>query len=362
MEALKEISAKINELLGIPIWKIGIAVGIVFLSVVLRRLFVFFVVKAISRFVRATETKIDDILFRALSKPASFIFVLAGIWFSAKYLGADALLLRKLLGTFAFLILGWAFYNLIKEFESYIFTFVKRFGEEFAHEIGNFTVKLLRIFVVIMIGLSILQTWGVNVSAIIASLGIGGLAVALAAKDTLANIISGFIILLDRPLKVGETVRIGDIAGNVEEIGLRTTRIRTFDKTLVTIPNQNLTNAEIDNWSRREIRRVRMYIGVVYSTTRDQMKKILEDIRDMLQNHPGVSKKEKIIVYFEEFGDSSLNILVQYYTVSADYAEYLSIREDVNLKIMDIVERNGSSFAFPSRSIYFETPMPKDER
>jgi MscS family membrane protein len=127
----------------------------------------------------------------------------------------------------------------------------------------------------------------------------------------------------------------------------------------VTIPNQNLTNSEIENWTRRELRRVRTYIGLVYSTKRSQMEKILQDIRKMLEEHPMVSKDEKIIVNFEEFGESSLQILIQFYIKTNEYDEYLSAREDINLKIMETVEKNGSSFAFPSRSIYLEN-LPKN--
>ena len=356
-EGIGGIVENINVFLKTHGIKLIFAFGVLLISIFLRRVFVFFVLKGISLFVRRTKTKIDDILFRAVSRPLSFIFILVGIWVALRILGIEADILRKVLWSFAIFIFGWISFNFVKEFEPYFFEFAKRFGEDFATEIGGFLVRLTRIFIFITVGLSILQMWGINVTTIIASLGIGGLAVALAAKDTLANIIGGLILLADKTIKVGETVRVGDIAGTVEEVGLRATRIRTFDKTLVTIPNQNLTTTEIDNWSRREIRRVRMYVGVTYSTTRQQMINILKEIRQMLMEHPGVFKGERFFVFFEEFADSSLNILVQYYTVSADYGEYLAIREDVNLKIMEIVERNGSSFAFPSRSIYVETPL-----
>lgn len=359
METLKEAIEKISEYLRFPVWKIGAFIGILFLSFLLRKIFALSVVKTITLIARRTETKIDDILVKALSGPASSVFILIGIWLGIKVLGIDGDFLKKILWTFGLFFLGWALYNIVKEFEPYVKDFSKRFGEEFAHEIGNFIVKFLRIFIVIVILLSILERWGINVSAIIASLGIGGLAVALAAKDTFSNMISGLIILLDKPFRVGETIKVGNIIGTVEEIGLRATRIRTFDKSLVTIPNQNLTNSDIENWTRRELRRVRTYIGVVYSTKRDQMEKILQDIRKMLEEHPMVSKDEKIIVNFEEFGESSLQILIQFYINTNEYDKYLSVREEINLKIMEIVEKNGSSFAFPSRSIYLEN-LPKN--
>jgi MscS family membrane protein len=199
MEALKEAIEKISEYLRFPVWKIGAFIGILFLSFLLRKIFALSVVKTIILIARRTKPKIDDILVKAISGPASSVFILIGIWLGIKVLGIDGDFLKKILWTFGLFLLGWALYNIVKEFEPYVEDFSKRFGEEFAHEIGNFIVKFLRIFIVIVILLSILEKWGINVSAIIASLGIGGLAVALAAKDTFSNMISGLIILLDKP-------------------------------------------------------------------------------------------------------------------------------------------------------------------
>ncbi|RLJ69956.1 MscS family membrane protein [Hydrogenivirga caldilitoris] len=359
MESLVETVRNLQEylnfvILGTPLYRFILALLVLFLFFFFRKLFTLVAITSLRKLVRRTPTEIDDIILRAWTRPISFLVVIAGIGLSLAIIGIESKITLKVIKTLAVFTLGWMSFNLVTAFEDKFYEFAQRFGRELSREIGGFLVKLTKAFIILVIGVAILQEWGINVSALLASVGLLGLAVSLAAKDTLENIISGFVILLDKPILSGESGQIAGVQGTVEEIGLRSTKIRTFDKTLVSIPNKEVVNQNIDNWSRRDKRRVRTYIGLVYSTTREQMENILRDIRDMLANHPRVSKEENFYVHFEVFGDSSLNILLQYYTDTADYAEYLKIVEDINLKIMEIVERNGSSFAFPSRSLYLE--------
>ena len=360
-ELLRRLQEFMNlVILGTPLYKFVLALLFFLLFLFFRRLVVFLIVKSLLRVARRTPTELDDLIVRALVKPLSFLIVVMGVSLSLLILGVEKALVYKVIRTLLIFTIGWSAFNLILAFEDKFYEFAQRFGKEVSREIGGFLVKLIKAFVIVVSTLAVLQEWGINVSALLASLGLMGLAVSLAAKDTLENIISGFVILLDKPILTGETGNIAGVQGTVEDIGLRSTKIRTFDKTLVTIPNREIVNQNIENWSRRDRRRVRTYIGVVYSTTREQMESILRDIREMLANHPRVSQKDGFYVHFEVFGDSSLNILLQYYTDTADYGEYLKIVEDINLKIMEIVERNGSSFAFPSRSIYVEK-LPNGE-
>lgn len=354
-EALKGVQDYLNYVvLGIPLYRFALALLVLFFFFFLRKFLTLMAVRSLRRIVKRTPTEIDDIILRALTKPISFLIVVLGVGLALLTLGTESTLVFRVVRTLLIFTAGWSAFNLINAFEDRFYEFAQRFGKELSKEIGSFLIKLAKAFTILMVAVAILQEWGINVSALLASLGLLGLAVSLAAKDTLENIISGFVLLLDKPILSGETGEIAGVQGTVEEIGLRSTKIRTFDKTLVSIPNKEVVNQNINNWSRRDKRRVRTYIGLVYSTTREQMENILKDIRDMLASHPRVAKDEKFYVYFEVFGDNSLNILLQYYTDTSDYAEYLKIVEDVNLKIMEIVERNGSSFAFPSRSIYVE--------
>jgi MscS family membrane protein len=155
-------------------------------------------------------------------------------------------------------------------------------------------------------------------------------------------------------MKIGEWIKVGNIEGIVEDIGIRTTKIRTFEKGLITVPNSYIANNPLENFSRRNVRRVKMKIGVVYSTSKENLQKIVEEIRNLINTHPKVAKDQTIAIYFDEFGDSSLNIFIYFYTNTANWLEWFEIKEEIQYKIIDIVERNGSSFAFPSRSIYIE--------
>ncbi|WP_457600388.1 mechanosensitive ion channel family protein [Hydrogenivirga sp.] len=354
-EALQSLQDYLNYVvLGIPLYRIALAILVFLLSVVFRKLFILIVLRYVHRFTRRTATRVDDIVFSVFSRPVSFIIVILGAALSLKILGVENTAVFKVLKTLGLFVVFWAFYNLVVAFEDYFYRFAEKFGKEFSREVGGFFIKVSKAFVIVVGGVAVLQEWGINVSALLASLGLGGLAFALAAKDTAANLFGGLTVLADKSMKVGDWIKIGDVEGIVEDIGLRTTKIRSFEKSLITVPNQVLANRSLENFSRRKVRRIKMTIGVTYDTDRERMVRILEDIRDMLRNHPCIAKDQLLMVYFTEFGDSSLNIFIYCFTNTAKWAEYLSIREDVNLKIMEIVERHGSSFAFPSRSVYVE--------
>ena len=148
--------------------------------------------------------------------------------------------------------------------------------------------------------------------------------------------------------------------GVVEDVGMRTTKIRSFQKSLITVPNHIVANSPIENFSRRGIRRIKMHIGLTYATNSEQIIQIIKEIKAMLQAHKGISQRDSLMVNFDSFGDSSLNIFIYTFTQTSDWAKYLEIREDIHLKIMGIVEKNGSGFAFPSQSIYVESLPSKN--
>ncbi len=355
MKFFQDISNYLNFIiLGIPIYKIALSIGIFLLFLFFRKLFVVVILKIVERFVKKTSTEIDDIILQIISKPLAFLFIVGGVFFALLILGIEHIVIVKILKTLFIFVFAWILYNAVVTSEDHIYSFAEKFGKEISQEIGNFFIKLCKIFIIGLAVLSILQDWGINVSAVIASLGLGGLAFALAAKDTVANLFGGLTVLIDKTMKTGDWIKIGDVEGIVEDIGLRTTKIRSFEKSLITIPNQILANQSLENFSKRNVRRIKMIIGVTYDTTREQMVKILEDIRNMLKTHPRIAKDQLMMIYFTEFGDSSLNIFIYCFTDTADWEEYLAIRENVNLKIMEIIEKHGASFAFPSTSIYVE--------
>jgi len=194
--------------------------------------------------------------------------------------------------------------------------------------------------------------FNINITALAAGLGVGGIAIAMASKESLENLFGSFTIFLDRPFTVGDIVSIGTITGVVEKVGFRSTRIRTFDKSLVTVPNKKMVDAELDNLGLRPVRRAKFNLGLTYDTSKEQIKQIVTEIQNMIDGHPMTNDDGR--VKFMEFGDSSLDIMVLFYVNSSNWDDFINTKENINYEIMDIVKKHNSSFAFPSRSIYME--------
>jgi MscS family membrane protein len=213
--------------------------------------------------------------------------------------------------------------------------------------------KSVKILIATFAGVAVLHSFGVNVIAVLAGLGVGGIAVALAAQKTVENFIGGITLYADQPVRVGEFCRFGGTVGTVEEVGLRSTRVRTLDRTVVTVPNSEFSNLQIENFARRDRIWYHPTISVHYETTPDQIRYILVETRRMLYAHPKVDSASARI-RFVGFGSSSLNLEVFSYVTVTDYGEYLEVAEDLNLRIMDIVAAAGSSLVFPSQTTYVE--------
>jgi MscS family membrane protein len=226
-----------------------------------------------------------------------------------------------------------------------------------AIQMGGRIVKALLILVA---SLTALQNYGFNVTGILATLGIGGIAVAFAAQRTVENFFGGVSILVDRPVEVGHFCRFGDKIGTIEEIGLRSTRVRTLDRTLVTIPNAEFSTLQIENFAARDRIRFFATIGLRYETTSDQLRWVLVKIRELLLAHPKVDP-DPARIRFIGFGACSVDLEVFAFLRTSDFNEFLAIREDLLLRIMDVVEESGTGFAFPSQTVYVSRDAGLDE-
>jgi MscS family membrane protein len=211
--------------------------------------------------------------------------------------------------------------------------------------------KTIKVFVMALALLAALDSFGFDVTALIAGLGVGGLAVALAAQKTLENLFGGATLIADRPVQVGDFCRFGDKVGTVEEIGMRSTRVRTLERTIVTIPNAEFSSMQLENFGERDKMKFSPGLGLLYATTPDQLRFVLVEIRRMLYAHPKVLN-DPARVRFVGFGDSSLDVEIFAYVDATDFSEYLGVAEDLNLRIMDIVSDSGTGFAFPSNTTY----------
>lgn len=194
--------------------------------------------------------------------------------------------------------------------------------------------------------------------SVLAGLGVGGLAVALAARDSLANLFGSMLIMFEKPFRVGDTIRVAGTEGTVEDVGFRSTRIRTLDNSLVSIPNNNVVNATVENLTARKMRRQRFFLQITYDTDREKVEEFAGRIEQLLIEH-AITHKNTIRVRFNEFGESSLNILVHFHLEVTDINSELKEREDILLRIMDIARKLGIEFAFPTRTLHVTaTPTP----
>lgn len=218
--------------------------------------------------------------------------------------------------------------------------------------------RVAKVLVFLLAIVAMLAEFGYPVASLIAGLGIGGLAVALAAQKTVENLFGAFSLGVDQPFREGDFVRIEDFVGTVEAIGLRSTRIRTLDRTVISIPNGKLAEMRLESFSERDRIRLHCRLGVVYETTADQMRLILEDLERVLRAHPK-TWQEAMTVRFEAFGASSLDIEIMVWFMTTDFDEFKLIRQTINLEFMRVVEKHGSSFAFPTRTVHLAgTPWP----
>ncbi len=346
---------------GIPIANLIAATFLFFLILGLRKIFTKIVLATLQRLAKNTDTYTDDKVISALKEPIRFAFVIIALHVFFLLIFKEPPFIVKVLDTMILYAIFWAGLNIMEALRGLIYKTTARFNKDLSKEMGNFILTILKILIG-GIGLgAMLQVWGVNVTALIASLGLGGLAFALAAKDTASNLFGSFALLADKSIRIGEWVKIGSVEGVVEDVGMRTTKIRSFQKSLITVPNQVVANTPIENFSRRGSRRIKMDIGLTYGTSSGQITKIVSDIKSMLQENEGIAQNESLMVNFTAFGDSALDIFIYAFTHTANWAKYLEIREDIHLRIMQIVEENGSGFAFPSQSIYVES-LPSEKQ
>ncbi|WCK57312.1 mechanosensitive ion channel family protein (plasmid) [Aneurinibacillus sp. Ricciae_BoGa-3] len=224
-----------------------------------------------------------------------------------------------------------------------------------------FFSRVYKVFISVLGFTLIAYEWGYNLSGVITGLGIGGLALALGAKDMLSHIFGGIAIALDKSFSIGDWISTDSkIEGIVEDMNFRSTKIRNFDKAIVSIPNAILANQSIYNWSRRRNRRVRFYLGVEYATPPEKIQRVVERLRQVILGHAGVDN-DAVYIVFDTFNQSSLDILVQYLTNTSEMNEFLEIKQDINYKIMDILQQECVTLALPSQTIYIESePFQKE--
>ena len=310
-----------------------------------------------------SATRVDDSLVKALVGPAwaglALAFFVPGLL--ALRLPLPLLGFITSLGKVAVILVGaWAMLRIVDVFAA---VFVERLAARHqAAAVGMVPLgsKATKVVVLLFAVLATLQNVGLNVTGLLAGLGIGGLALALAAQKTVENLFGGASVILDQPVRVGDFCRFGSRIGTVEEVGLRSTRVRTLDRTVVSIPNAEFSALQLENFSRRDRIWLHATLGLRYETTPDQLRHVLAEVRRLLREDPRVDP-DPARIRFVGFGTYSLDCEVFAYILTSDFGEFLAIREDIFLKIMDVVAASGTSFAFPSQTLYVGQDAGLDE-
>jgi len=357
-----ELLATLNKWIdGFGLLTPGWRAGIIIFALVLGTAVVAFVV---SHVVRALENKFsntrnlwDDALLHAVRRPLVAFIWLQGVYWAAEvahhYSEAEIFKANAILLQIGFIwLVVWAVLGLIKEAEKALVSPVKM-KKPMDYTTVNAVSKLSRAVVIITAVLIVMQSLGYSISGVLAFGGVGGIAVGFAAKDLLANFFGGMIVHLDRPFKVGDWVRSPDrnIEGTVEHIGWRVTTIRTFDQRPLYVPNAAFTTIAVENPSRMYNRRIYETIGIRYADV-SQMADIVSDIRSMLENHEEIETQRTLIVNFVAFNSSSLDIMVYTFTKTTQWVRFHEIKQDVLLRISEIIEGYGAEVAFPTRTLY----------
>ncbi|MBT4760602.1 MAG: mechanosensitive ion channel family protein [Bdellovibrionaceae bacterium] len=344
-----------GETVNVPNWQwLGLLISILF------GFFIKFLVEnLIHLFKKLTERKDASLRHKsilAIEKPSGLIAA-TFFWLGTVHLLeiegtllATLLVLIKVTFSISFI---WAAYNFTDIIASYLDRLTQKTENTLDDQLVPLVTKALRVFIVIFGLLMTIQNLGFNVMSLMAGLGLGGLAFALAAKDTAANLFGSIMIIIDRPFRVGDWIVANGVEGTVEEVGFRSTRIRTFYSSLVTVPNSILATTKIDNMGERQYRRDLVTLGVTYETSPKSLQSFIEGIKEIIKSNPH-TRKDYFHVVFKSYADFSLNIMLYYFIKTDDWSLELKERENIYFEIYALADKLGVNFAYPTQTIYHE--------
>ncbi|MFN8371709.1 MAG: mechanosensitive ion channel [Anaerolineae bacterium] len=320
-----------------------VALIVVFL---LRRTLTWLIFAPVRRTLDRTQWQPGNIAFDIITTSVRYFLIAFGLYLGALILGLSDVFVERMVRTFVIIGVAVGSYRAVEVIALSRRQLRNVTGLEIEEELLPFIRTALRL-VIISLGLVIIvQEWGYDVSGLIAGLGLGGLAFSLAAQDTVANLFGFTAVVGDRPFVEGEFIKIPEAEGRVEHVGLRSTRVRQLDQSLVTVPNSKMATAAIINWSRLSKRRYVNKIGIDYKTSSQQIRDLLPKVRTMLEQRSAV-EKESVQVFFNTFGQNALEIDIVCFIRLPDYVQFCVEREAINLAMMDLVESIGLQLAEP---------------
>ena len=356
-----------SPVLGLAVWRYLVATLVIIVTFSAKKAFEVVFVRWFEQMFAKTHLRYDRILFEALNGPLRALLIVTGIYSGMMVLalGGPGDLVERVT-TSLYVAIGllamWAAYRLVDVLAQLLDDVAQRKSSPLDRQFVPFIVKSTRIFVVVVGSVTVMQLLEWPVTSLLTGLGLGGLAISLAAQDTLGSLLGSIVLLADRPFKVGDWVVVGDkINGFVEAIGLRSTKIRTWPRTLMTIPNKVLANEMIDNWSQMSKRRVYTTINLEYGEP-EQIEQLLEDVREILSGDEGIDQ-EYHLAHWTEFGPYSVQMMLYYFTKATAWRPHLECRERVNLKILRASRSRGLQIAIPTSNVHLrghQTPPAPD--
>lgn len=343
-----------KEILNNALREWAIAAIIFLISIVILRVFQFVIIRKLRAFSLKTKTTVDDFIIRTVQSSAMPLLYAFAFYFSLNYLKLPAkvktVLHVALLVTATFFII-----RIITSFLAYLFRSATESRENLQREKQTKGILLIIQVILWLAGiLFLIDNLGYDITTVIAGLGIGGIAIALAAQTILGDLFSYLVIFFDKPFEIGDFIILQDKMGSVEYIGLKTTRLRALSGEQLVCSNTDLTNSRIHNYKRMNERRIAFSFGVVYSTPVEKLKSIPAKLRSLIEA-AGNTRFDR--AHFVSFGDSSLNYEIVYYVLSSDYNMYMDKQQTINLSIVEFFESNAIEFAFPTQTLYFN-PNP----
>ncbi|MCS3010704.1 mechanosensitive ion channel family protein [Bacteroides thetaiotaomicron] len=345
-----------NELWGNTIENWGISILIILGAIIIVKLLSLLGKKVIKPFVTGTDNHLDDVIFYSLEAPVKFAIILLGIWIAIHRLVYPDSFVKVVDNAYSILIvldITWFFGRL---FSSLLQVYWGKQSNGQANKMMPI-IKRTILVIVWLIGIVMaLSNVGVNISALLGTLGIGGIAFALAAQDTVKNVFGAFTILTDKPFSIGDTIRVDSYEGTVVDVGVRSTKIMNYDKRIITFPNYKITDTSIVNISSEPMRRVVLNLGLTYDTTSEKMKEALELLKSIPKRVENVSSNPSdIVAVFTEYSDSALVIMYIYFIEKQ--GDILDVTSNMNMEILAAFNKAGLNLAFPTRTVYIQ----KDE-
>jgi len=315
------------------------------------------VIRRLRKVASKTKFPIDDILLDSVETPLGWFAVFGALYVAASLFPLPtepvniARFVPAIFKGVSVIFVMWVLIRFTDDLTKLWVDRAKARSSKLEMQIAPVLNRSLNVFLIVTGVLLFLQNMGYSVGSLLAGLGIGGAALALASKDTVSNLFGAIVIFVDRPFQVGDWIEVGDIEGTVEDIRLRTTRIRTFANSLITLPNADLTTKAINNWSQMKKRRIKMTVGITYDTPADKVESAVESVRRIIREDPAI-RDDFFLVYFDAFGPYSLDIFIYCFTVTTNWSEFLAAKEQFMLRIMRAFQELGVEFAFPTQTLH----------